>query len=74
MTFIICRINHKVGVYNFRYKKHIDEISTRENITREDMDFLQLKAKAIVDCYLVSDVLPRVQVRNRTRKNLNKVH
>lgn len=65
---IICKINHKVGVYIFRFKKHIDEISTRENITKVDMDFLQLKAKAIVDCYLVSEVLPRVQVRNGTRK------
>lgn len=67
---IICKINHKVDVYIFRFKKHIDEISTRENITKVDMDFLQLKAKAIVDCYLVSEVLPRVQVRKGTRKFL----
>lgn len=66
---IICKINHKVGVYIFRFKKHIDEISTRENITKVDMDFLQLKAKAIVDCYLVSEVLPRVQVKG-TRSSL----
>eukprot|EP00105_Crassostrea_gigas_P001305 XP_011413410.2 PREDICTED: regulator of G-protein signaling protein-like [Crassostrea gigas] len=60
-------INKLVADLNFwneiqKFKKHIDEISTRENITKVDMDFLQLKAKAIVDCYLVSEVLPRVQV------------
>ncbi|XP_062597372.1 regulator of G-protein signaling protein-like, partial [Saccostrea cucullata] len=60
-------VNKLVADLNFwnevqKFKKHIDEISTRDNITKEDVEFLQLKAKSIIDCYLISEVLPRVQV------------
>lgn len=37
---IICKINYKVGVCIFRFKKYIDEISICENIIKVDMDFL----------------------------------
>lgn len=68
---IICKINYKVGVYIFRFKKYIDEISICENIIKVDMDFLQFKVKVIVDCYFVLEVFFWVQVRKGICKFIN---
>ncbi|KAK3086174.1 hypothetical protein FSP39_014682 [Pinctada imbricata] len=51
-----------VYLYFYRFKKQVDDVKHLENITKDDMTFLSLKAKAIVDCYLQSEVVPRVQV------------
>ena len=57
-----------------RFKKQVDDVSNLENITKDDMHFLHLKAKAIVDCYLQSEVVPRVQVRYNRRHEFPSSH
>lgn len=60
-----------------RYKQMADNVTkaaTQGNYTPEDEAALERKAKAIVECYLDSQVHPKVQVSPVTLEPLTKIN
>ncbi|VDI26949.1 Hypothetical predicted protein [Mytilus galloprovincialis] len=45
-----------------KYVGQVDHIFSLENISQESMDFLNDKAREMVNCFLVSDILPQNQL------------
>ncbi|XP_060082291.1 regulator of G-protein signaling protein-like [Ylistrum balloti] len=45
-----------------KYRKQVETLKTLENISKSDSDLLVVKARAIIESFLVSDILPRVQI------------
>lgn len=45
-----------------KYRKQVETLKTLENISKSDSDLLVVKARAIIESYLTSDILPRVQI------------
>ncbi|XP_033755035.1 uncharacterized protein LOC117337983 [Pecten maximus] len=45
-----------------KYRKQVETLKTLENISKSDSDLLVVKARAIIESFLASDILPRVQI------------
>ncbi|XP_052062339.1 regulator of G-protein signaling protein-like [Mytilus californianus] len=45
-----------------KYVGQVDHIQSLENISQESMDFLNDKAREMVNCFLISDILPQNQL------------
>ncbi|OWF50105.1 uncharacterized protein LOC110450805 [Mizuhopecten yessoensis] len=45
-----------------KYRKQVETLKTLENFSKSESDLLVAKAKAIIDSFIVSEILPRVQI------------